>query len=44
MNEIDLIAKREENKRLVEEQDRKIQVQERDILAMEELKRQNKHS
>jgi hypothetical protein len=44
MNEIDLDAQRRESKRLAEEQERKMAEQERDVAAMQELKRQSKGS
>lgn len=42
MNEIDLDAQRLETKRLEEEMERKMEEQERDAAAMQELKRKNK--
>lgn len=42
MNEIDLDAQRREAQRAVEEQERKMVEQERDVAAMQELKRLNK--
>ncbi len=44
MNEIDLDAQRRESQRLVQEQERKMMEQERDVTAMQELTRQNKAS
>jgi hypothetical protein len=44
MNEIVLDAQRRESQRLVQEQERKMMEQERDVTAMQELKRQNKAS
>jgi hypothetical protein len=44
MNEIDLDAQRRESQRLVQERERKMMEQERDVTAMQELKRQNKAS
>jgi hypothetical protein len=40
MNEVDVVEKAEESSRKVEEQERKIREQEREVLALQELQKQ----